>query len=382
MAPEIALDHIATAEPGGVQRVLDPMCGSGTVLVAAVERGHDAIGFDMDPLAVLMAGVATSEIDLEVFKDAGATAALEARRSRAFKPPWSDPETELFARYWFGDPQRLQLIRLMNAIDKVAPGPVRSALKVAVSRTIVTKSPRASLAADTAHSRPHKVIEASDYDVIDGFQESAHSLHRLLGRRIAAGGATARLGDARIMDDVPDATIDTIVTSPPYLNAIDYLRGHRLALIWLGHSIAELRGIRSRSIGAERAPTDDPHELAHSIVDLLKRGAVNPNALPHRVILRYANDMCLLAEEAHRVLKPGAPMVSVVGNSTIRGNYIPNAQILKEVLLYKGFSITEERERVLPDSRRYMPIGPKTGSHGLANRMRTEVVLVASRDAS
>ena len=270
----------------------------------------------------------------------------------------------------------------MKAIGKMPPGPVRNALQVAVSRTIVTKSPRASLAADTAHSRPHKVIETSDYDVIDGFQESALALHRLLERRVVAGGATARLGDARALGDIPDASIDTIVTSPPYLNAIDYLRGHRLALIWLGHSISELRGIRSRSIGAERAPTGDPHALAQSIVNLLQREAVNPKTLPLRVILRYADDMCMLAEEARRVLKPGAPMVSVVGNSTIRGNYIPNAQILKEILEYKGFTITEERERILPDNRRYMPIGPKGGAHGLANRMRTEVVLVASRDAS
>ena len=83
MAPDIALDHIAEAESGSIKKVLDPMCGSGTVLVAAVERGHDAIGFDMDPLAVLMAGVATSEIDLEMFKDAVNEAAQGARRSRA-----------------------------------------------------------------------------------------------------------------------------------------------------------------------------------------------------------------------------------------------------------------------------------------------------------
>jgi len=44
-----------------------------------------------------------------------------------------------------------------------------------------------------------------------------------------------------------------VLTSPPYLNAIDYLRGHRLALVWLGHELGPLKEIRANSVGAERA---------------------------------------------------------------------------------------------------------------------------------
>src|SRR3712207_7608036 len=44
------------------------------------------------------------------------------------------------------------------------------------------------------------------------------------------------------------------ITSPPYLNAIDYLRGHRLSLVWLGYRIGDLRLTRAVSIGAERRP--------------------------------------------------------------------------------------------------------------------------------
>jgi site-specific DNA-methyltransferase (adenine-specific) len=43
----------ACCPPGGV--VLDPCCGSGTSLVAAIESGRSAIGFDLDAAAVKLA---------------------------------------------------------------------------------------------------------------------------------------------------------------------------------------------------------------------------------------------------------------------------------------------------------------------------------------
>ena len=53
MAPNIAIDHLGSTVDEELV-VLDPMCGSGTVLTAAATRGHSACGFDVDPLAVLM----------------------------------------------------------------------------------------------------------------------------------------------------------------------------------------------------------------------------------------------------------------------------------------------------------------------------------------
>jgi DNA modification methylase len=43
----------ACCPSGGV--VLDPCCGSGTALVAAIESGRTAIGFDLDAAAVRLA---------------------------------------------------------------------------------------------------------------------------------------------------------------------------------------------------------------------------------------------------------------------------------------------------------------------------------------
>src|SRR5437016_11728642 len=70
MAPGIALE--ALGESTTPLRVLDPMTGSGTVLAVARAQGHRAYGIDLDPLAVLLAGVWTRSVDAECITDKAA----------------------------------------------------------------------------------------------------------------------------------------------------------------------------------------------------------------------------------------------------------------------------------------------------------------------
>jgi DNA modification methylase len=55
-----------------------------------------------------------------------------------------------------------------------------------------------------------------------------------------------------------EKSIDLIITSPPYLNAIDYLRCSKFSLVWMGYSISALRDLRSVCVGTEvgQSPTD------------------------------------------------------------------------------------------------------------------------------
>src|SRR5262249_23182290 len=127
-------------------------------------------------------------------------------------------------------------------------------LRLALSRIIITKNLGASLARDVSHSRPHKVAEVSSFEVIPAFERSVKMIRQLLASAPPIGNVDIRLGDARSLKSIENAMIDVVLTSPPYLNAIDYMRGHRLALVWLGYRLSALKRIRSDSIGAERAP--------------------------------------------------------------------------------------------------------------------------------
>jgi hypothetical protein len=118
MAPGIALDAIGESQVP--LRVLDPMAGSGTVLAVARAKGHRAIGIDIDPLAVLLAGVWTRTIDPDEVNDKAEQVLDRAKiefgplTSGNAYPIGSDKETRKFIRYWFDDYARRQLTALSD----------------------------------------------------------------------------------------------------------------------------------------------------------------------------------------------------------------------------------------------------------------------------
>src|SRR3546814_5256819 len=88
--------------------------------VCSSDLGHRAIGFDMDPLAVLMNRVWTSPID-ETALDLELKAVMKAAATvdlRSHSLHWHDEETRAFVKFWFDGPQRRALTRLAYVIDR------------------------------------------------------------------------------------------------------------------------------------------------------------------------------------------------------------------------------------------------------------------------
>ncbi|ROR95924.1 hypothetical protein EDD28_0492 [Salana multivorans] len=377
MAPEVALAVVGgSARP---MRVLDPMCGSGTVLSLGVHHGHQVTGYDLDPLAVLMARVATQPVDTDALGGLANECLTTARRARSTDVRWSDDETREFARYWFGDSQRTQLVRLSRAVNDLDASPERDALQVGLSRLVVTKSPRASLAADTAHSRPHRVLDESEYDVYEGFRASVAAMTSTLDARELVGRASIRRGDARDRTLFASTSFDLVVTSPPYLNAIDYLRGHRMALIWLGHTLSELRSIRGTSIGAEAARQGDPTEEHADLVSRVFKDAPKHDERVQRLVLRYAHDMLELAGNIGHCLVVGGQVVVVVADSVLKGKRIPTGEIVRTALADKGLKVESVQTREIPATLRYLPVSG--AGDQLSKRMKSEYVITATKAA-
>jgi SAM-dependent methyltransferase len=384
MAPEIALETLNELPTGSL--VLDPMVGSGTVLKQAASLGHNAIGYDMDPLAVLMSKVWTTPAnDLEI--ERAATDIIRRSKTvdlRRAKLDWheSDEETKAFIRFWFDTPQRLDLTRLAYLLNEeslqVAGTRAESAinvLRIALSRIIVTKEQGASLARDTSHSRPHRVSKTCQFDVLDGFARSVNQLRQRLQVDPPRGEIRVSQGDARHLD-LEDGTVDSVMTSPPYLNAIDYLRGHRLSLVWLGHSISELRGIRSSAIGTERKIDRADHRIE---ITTISRAMCPSEELPAKIrgiVERYAHDLITMVNQISRVLRPGGRATFVVGNSCLRGHFVENSAGVERAAHLAGLRTVNYSERALPSRSRYLPI---TESGQLAKRMRTETILTVER---
>ena len=304
MASEIALKALSEVPAGGV--VCDPMCGSGTVLREASNRGFAAIGRDIDPLAILIAKVWNTPVDANrlILASNAVLADAASVRSEDCGSVWlnGDPETTKFVRFWFAQSQRAQLLKLAIVLQE-RRGPIANALRLALSRIIITKSSGASLASDISHSRPHRTRETNDFDVFAGFAKSVRSIATSLERDPPSGSAIVRRGDATKLRWPGESSVDAIITSPPYGSGIDYLRGHKLALVWFGHTISSLREIRSGSIGTQRGLEVGSEARRREIAEIAGAHELEGKAL--RVLERFAVDMKKMFSCARRMLRPG-----------------------------------------------------------------------------
>ena len=382
MAPGIALE--ALGESQKPLRVLDPMAGSGTVLAVARANGHRAYGVDLDPLAVLLAGVWTRTIDAARVTEKAEEVLSRARvRMKALPvgqayPSESDEETRSFIRYWFDGYVRRQLAALASSIRRTHYLATRQALWCGFSRLIITKQAGASLALDLSHSRPHKKFDRAPIKPFDRFSSAVDLVVSNCPQKntgTIGPAAIARQGDARNLE-IADSSIDVVLTSPPYLNAIDYLRCSKFSLVWMGHTVRELREIRARSVGTEASA-----QLALDsewVQAILRQLRIRPelSARDHALLSTYAWDMGHAMAEVSRVLKRGGRAVYVVGDSTSRGTFIRNSAIVAAVASRNGLSIVSRHARNLPANRRYLP-PPARGADKLMlnGRMRREVVV-------
>lgn len=373
MAPEIALNALRDVREGGV--VCDPMCGSGTVVREASNRGFVAIGRDVDPLAILMAKVWNTPLDTQrLVRAAGAALdAAQSIRASECRIEWldGDEETAAFVTYWFARPQRAQLRRLATVL-RSKRGPVADALRLALSRTIITKSGGASLASDISHSRPHRTEQTNDYDVFAGFAKSVRLIAASMEHDPPTGSAIVRQGDATKLRWPTENSVDAIITSPPYGSGIDYLRGHKLALVWLGHTIPQIRTIRSGSIGAQRGLDVGNEERRRALV--VVAGAQGLDSKPLKVLERFSVDMQRLFIISRRMLRPDGTVVVVIGDSAVGDIHIDNAEIVADAAARVGLSETKRYTREIPGNRRYMPPPHIAMGSAMSNRLRVETV--------
>jgi hypothetical protein len=363
------------------------MMGSGTVLAVARAKGHRAIGVDIDPLARLISGVWTRAIDVRRVRSR-ADDVLERAQSRLARLPQrdaypinADPETRQFVAYWFDGYARRQLSALSGAILGVRDAKTREVLWCGFSRLIIAKQAGASLAMDLSHSRPHRVFRRAPQKPFRNFLSAVDRvLANCIDTETRGRGPAPRIyeGDARALP-LGNESIDLVLTSPPYLNAIDYMRLSKFSLVWMGHTISELRRIRSTGVGSEVGRRGEPDNQIRAV---LKQLQLRPALVrvDEAVLERYIDDMRRALAEVARVLVPGGKAVYVIGENTIRSTYIRNSVIVAALARLAGMRLTERRVRALPGQLRYLP-PPSPGAHGggLDGRMRREVILIFAK---
>ncbi len=163
------------------------------------------------------------------------------------------------------------------------------------------------------------------------------------------------LGSATDLSHLTDESVDGAITSPPYLNEVDYLDNTRLELYLLGlvRSDGEMRHLKERLIRANtkhlfKTNRDYPDNLPD--LDVFKtikkissqvrlKGKERSWGWDHpRMVAEYFVDMTSHIREIYRVLKRGASYRFIVGDSAINGFHVPTDEILGDIGIEVGFS--------------------------------------------
>lgn len=376
--PRVFIESLTA--PGDV--VLDPMMGSGTTVVEAFLRGRRAVGFDIDPLAVRICRVKTTPLDVEKLSILGAELLAQAHQLLADPQTITqalanrfDVKTRDFVNYWFLPTTQQELMALILAIGAMPNGSRRDFFELAFSSIIVTKSGGVSMARDLAHSRPHLDKTKVPRNALEQFEQrlskNLSSIAQLQGGK---GTAHVHRGDARSLP-LADQSVDLIVTSPPYANAIDYVRAHKFSLVWFGERIKDLSELRATYIGSERIAGLGYVALPYRAEAMVQRLSASDKKKA-AVLRKYFSEMREAIAEMYRVLRPDSVAIVVVGTSTMRGINVETHLCLADIAAAVGFDVVGVPARQLDRNRRMMParFGRKSDSM-IEQRMHEEYVI-------
>ncbi len=167
--------------------------------------------------------------------------------------------------------------------------------------------------------------------------------------------AEMRLRDSTKRFPLGNNSVDLIVTSPPYVTSYEYADLHQLILLWLGddpirysrwHKYAQqYQSFRKKFVGTKLGEHKSGQFLgffAHNIISQL------PNNRKYaKSVAKYFSDMQKAIVEMHRVLKPGGKVCIIIGNTTLAGIEVKNAEVAAEQMQEAGFIIKDVIKREL-----------------------------------
>ncbi|MEM0475540.1 MAG: class I SAM-dependent methyltransferase [Candidatus Norongarragalinales archaeon] len=334
-SPEFVNYALKKFEVKQSQKTIDPFCGVGTTLLSCKERGIASAGLDASPLCVLASRVKTRDYD-DVLRELIASAFKRVCKAK-FEFPKEEWRFELF------NPRRAlpkgsfdEALHLRKQIREIEPQEAREFLALALASAI----PEASLVVKDGGvlkinaRKKHRVPSLRE-----AFVRRVRRMLRDLHTPVKGPVPEIFLGDARQLPFC-DASFDCVITSPPYLNGVDYSKiyGLELSLLFgekaaLDYRTAALHSFVERDARFARESCDAA--IAESCLHASQSEFESSIPL---IAQAYFEDLTRVLRETKRVLSENGKAVFVVGNAVLPSAYIAVDEVLARIALEIGFS--------------------------------------------
>jgi len=340
--------------------ILDPFCGSGTTLLEARLLGRNAIGLDINPLAVLISDVKSNTLDIAELSQVKQSLENTLQMGEEQNPIPSFPNVD----YWFCEKAKKELALIKHALDGLCTQDrqIKKFLQVCFSAII-----RKSSFADPRMAKTYRskfVVEKIRKgwnptplmlfrDMLESNFERMKDFCQLDG--IGKNSAIALHGDAKEMEAILRrrgiSEVDFILTSPPYINAQDYFRSYKLEIWWLELAgVKEVRKLNRQAIGAEIvSDLEISPKVSISNRELTRiLSKVSRTSRKKSLIIRkYFVQMTAVLQQCNAVLKKEGHFCLMTGNNTICSTSIPTNRILDSIAEQLGLiSIEKKKNRI------------------------------------
>jgi len=342
------------SEPG--EWVLDPFTGSGTVNVESLLARRHSVGIDVDPFSKFLTRVKTTPVDTCALKEAYAWLKKQISGYKAGMVRSSEFPDFPYRDNWFNKYILQELTFLRNSIFGLTEKPLAkqtidettkivnfflicfSSIIRAVSnadnnctRTVIRKKLNKCVREGEAIAKFLRAISINVPKLIMFSEMCPRDVQTII-----PDGNDAR--NIRYKDEF----FHLAVTSPPYVNAVDYPRTHQLEIYWLGIRNGSLAPLKKIHVGTETVNHVDYRHLRSigiSDADAVLAKIYEKDPRRSFILYKYLVDMQKNLEEVKRVLAPGGKYVIVVGNNKMRGYLVETWKYLMEMAERIGFEV-------------------------------------------
>lgn len=334
MMPLIAREMFNLYGKGRETVFLDPYVGSGTTIVEAQYYGaKKAVGFDLNPLAMLISKVKTSEVDVEKIKKEIVNFRDNIDKIEIFNTPVFSIRDSWFSAETVADLSKIwNFVFSLNCDENVV-----DFFKVCFSE-VVRLSSETRNGEFKLYRMPKKSLEQFNPKAIEMFNEILDRNVNIISSIEYQRKTTIKLNQDNVLninnyEDLQDA-VDLIITSPPYGDShttVAYGQFSRLSNEWLGFKDA---GSLDRNLlGGKRTQEKEfgVQELDEAIRKIKNNDLKFNRERCWEVVAFYSDYEQSIERIAHTV-KSGGYVIYVVGNRRVR-----NIELPLDVITYKMF---------------------------------------------
>jgi DNA methylase. len=347
--------------------VFDPFCGSGVSAGECLKLNRNFIGYDINPLTILIAKVRTASQDIEELTNT--LKKILTAKIKNFEIP-NFPNIH----YWFDEDVIEQLAQLKEAILKIEKESVRDFFKVAFSETVRKVS--------NADPNEFKLIRRKDgknKNVKETFRNIAkRNIESILEISGIKSDSKIILERRNILDGISldDESIDLVITSPPYGDSkttVAYEQFSRLSIRWLGLE----DDFEKFSLGAKINVPDKnlPSDILYECISKISR----EDERRAREVISFYYDLFRVVELISGKVKTGGFAIFVVGNRKVKGIELPTYKICADFFASFGFTHIKTLVREISNKRMPSQNSPTNIKGNKDETMKNEYVVILKK---